>query len=158
MGYVLGRYGILQWMEASLLMVTRTSKISYLILLLTAAIAISLLYLFVFPLYQQYFPKCMFHEFTGLYCPGCGSQRAFSALLHGDVLTALHDNLLAIFLAPFLVYTAVIFIINLFKERKIYTKVFNSFLSPRLILVLVIVFFIVRNISVYPFLILAPLN
>lgn len=25
---------------------------------------------------------CLFHEFTGLYCPGCGSGRALEAVLH----------------------------------------------------------------------------
>jgi hypothetical protein len=145
-------------MEKSLLVITRTSKIFYPFLLLTAGIVIPLLYFFVFPLYQQYFPKCLFHEVTGLYCPGCGSQRAFVALLNEDIVTALHDNALATLLLPFLLYVAAMFFLNTFREKRIYTKVFNSFLSPRFILILVIVFFILRNISVYPFTILAPVN
>ena len=27
--------------------------------------------------------RCLFHELTGLYCPGCGGTRAVWALLHG---------------------------------------------------------------------------
>lgn len=139
-------------------MITRTSKIFHLFILLTAAIVISLLYFFTFPLYQQYFPKCLFHEFTGLYCPGCGSQRAFVALLNGNIGTALHNNLLAMLLLPFLLYVAGIFLINTFSRKRIHTGVFNSVLSPKFILVLVIIFFIIRNIPVYPFNILAPVN
>ena len=41
-------------------------------------------------------PKCLFHEWTGLYCPGCGGTRALYALLHGDLKTSLHENLLLI--------------------------------------------------------------
>ena len=45
---------------------------------------------------SKWLPKCMFYRWTGLYCPGCGATRAFSALLHGDLKTSLHDNLLLI--------------------------------------------------------------
>ncbi len=48
------------------------------------------------------FPRCPFHWLTGLYCPGCGSQRAFHALLHGRVGQAAGLNLLAVAYAPVL--------------------------------------------------------
>ena len=47
-----------------------------------------------------FFPACRFHQLTGLDCPGCGSQRALHALLHGQILTALHDNLLLVLSLP----------------------------------------------------------
>lgn len=31
-------------------------------------------------------PPCLFHTFTGLYCPGCGGTRAVLALLKGRLL------------------------------------------------------------------------
>ena len=37
-------------------------------------------------------PVCMFRWATGWSCPGCGSQRALDALLHGDVAQAVTFN------------------------------------------------------------------
>ena len=35
---------------------------------------------------------CPFHALTGFYCPGCGGTRSMTALLHGHLLLALHEN------------------------------------------------------------------
>ena len=39
---------------------------------------------FVDPAMQSFLPPCLFHAFTGLYCPGCGATRALHRLVHGD--------------------------------------------------------------------------
>jgi hypothetical protein len=41
------------------------------------------------------FPGCVFHQATGLWCPGCGMTRATHHLLHADVMAALGSNLFA---------------------------------------------------------------
>lgn len=46
------------------------------------------------PSASHFFPRCMFHQLTGLQCPGCGGTRALHALLHGDLRTALRYNAL----------------------------------------------------------------
>ena len=56
---------------------------------------VALLYLFD-PRQHGFYPRCMLHELTGWHCAGCGSLRATHALLHGDVLTALHCNVLLV--------------------------------------------------------------
>ena len=38
------------------------------------------------------FPRCAFKAITGWDCPGCGSQRALHALLHGHVAEAWRAN------------------------------------------------------------------
>jgi hypothetical protein len=37
-------------------------------------------------------PPCPWHTWTGWPCPGCGTTRALSSLLHADVLSALAFN------------------------------------------------------------------
>jgi hypothetical protein len=45
-------------------------------------------------------PLCPLHAATGLWCPLCGATRATHALLHGDLVTALHDNALYVLGLP----------------------------------------------------------
>ncbi|MDF7814257.1 DUF2752 domain-containing protein [Hymenobacter sp. YC55] len=52
---------------------------------------------------QYPFPRCLVHTLTGLHCPGCGTQRAVHALLHGRVGQAIGFNLLAALATPVLV-------------------------------------------------------
>ena len=51
-----------------------------------------LLYYYVDPEVPWLMPKCMFHEFTGYRCPGCGLQRALVSALHGDFAAAIRYN------------------------------------------------------------------
>jgi hypothetical protein len=117
-----------------------------------AAGAILLLYFFVEPK-NGILPKCIFHEITGLYCPGCGVQRSLHALLHGHILTAMNYNLLFILLLPLIIF----FIFNFIRDKKysqssfIYRSGFSLTLA-----VIVICFWIFRNIPIAPFSWLAP--
>jgi hypothetical protein len=40
----------------------------------------------------SHFPACIFHQTTGLWCPGCGLTRGVHHLLRGDVISALGSN------------------------------------------------------------------
>lgn len=46
---------------------------------------------------------CLFHELTGLYCPGCGGTRSVLALLHGHLLLSIRLN-------PIVMYVTVLYI------------------------------------------------
>ncbi len=45
-------------------------------------------------------PKCLFRLISGYDCPGCGSQRALHALLHGRLAEAWGFNPYVFFAAP----------------------------------------------------------
>ena len=73
--------------------------------IILAAIAIVIAVLFaLFPerFAMLRFP-CVFHEITGLYCPGCGGTRAVKALLGGHIITSFVYN-------PIVLYGAVMYI------------------------------------------------
>ncbi len=77
-------------------------------LLIIAAWALALLglltfYKFVSPeLAPTYFPKCPFRQYTGLQCPGCGSQRALHHLLNLRIGAAFALNPLLVLSIPYL--------------------------------------------------------
>ena len=101
------------------------------------------------------FPKCVFYSETGLYCPGCGSQRAIHQILNGNILTGLSHNFLIILLVLVLAYDAVVISINS-TLKKSYKNSLHKSTTTYVILVLVILFWVFRNIDLYPFSILAP--
>ncbi|MGV9555988.1 DUF2752 domain-containing protein [Streptomyces sp. NPDC003401] len=43
-----------------------------------------------------HYPVCPLLRVTGLYCPGCGGLRSAHAFAHGDLVTALHANAMAV--------------------------------------------------------------
>lgn len=43
-----------------------------------------------------HYPACPLLQYTGIYCPGCGGLRSAHAVVHGDFLTALQDNAMAV--------------------------------------------------------------
>lgn len=47
-------------------------------------------------------PPCLFHKWTGYYCPGCGGTRAVKALLRGEVIRSF-------FYHPVVLYGAVLY-------------------------------------------------
>jgi Protein of unknown function (DUF2752) len=121
-----------------------------------AVITLSLLYFFYPATNTSFHPKCIFHELTGLYCPGCGSQRAASSLLHGNILQAIDYNILFVLALPFVLYSAYIFSWNAFSRQKKQQLIFHSPVFVKTILIVVILFGILRNLPLAPFNWLAP--
>jgi hypothetical protein len=61
---------------------------------------------------QFFFPRCTFHEWTGLQCPGCGGLRATHELLHGHLAEAWRLNALFVTSLPLVAWTAVALLIE----------------------------------------------
>ncbi len=121
-------------------------------ILLVAAGALLLLYFFVEPK-NGILPKCFFHELTGLYCPGCGVQRSFHALLNGHVLIAIDYNLLFILFLPLIIFFILAF--SLGRKHPATSFIYKPVFSFTVVIV-VVSFWVLRNIPVTPFSWLAP--
>lgn len=110
---------------------------------------------FLNPAHSNWYPPCIFHKLTGLYCPGCGTLRALHQLLHGHFLAALDYNSLMVLLLPFLLYSFFSYGMLIIRGRAL-SRIFIPALWIRILLVAIIVFWILRNIPIYPFTWLAP--
>lgn len=101
--------------------------------------------------------QCTIYKFTGLDCPGCGGQRSLHFLLHGNIVQALHYNILFIIGLPFLAYFYYIAIRVYILNQREYLKSFVfSKKFAYIFLAVLLVFFILRNIPIPPFTYLSP--
>lgn len=107
------------------------------------AVGASAMVFFFNPNTHGFYPVCMFHELTGLNCPGCGGTRALYALLHGHFLTATRDNAL---------FILTLAIAAIWCARFVFLKIQNQpaklNVPPKVLwafLILAVVFTVVRN-------------
>ena len=87
---------------------------------------------------------CIFHELTGLYCPGCGGTRALKALLRGDVVLSFLYHPLVLYC----VFVAAIFFVSYMIYWKTKKPQFHLYLDNNWIyggLIILIVNFLVKN-------------
>lgn len=123
--------------------------------LLIGFTGLAVLFFLLDPAKHELFPRCVFNSITGYYCPGCGSQRAIHSLLHLDFVGVVSYNFLFIpaFLLIFYHYLHPVF--NRLFGLKL-PNVFYFSSTPWIIFGVVVLFWILRNIPVYPFSVLAP--
>ena len=128
-----------------------------LLLVLGVAVGIPLGFgvLYYFPPGESsFYPRCLFHMFTGLHCPGCGLTRCFHALAHGDLLQALAYNALFFFmLIPlgWLGWQQV----RAWRNQAVQPRPMPAWVI-RILVWIVVVFGILRNVKFFPFTLLAP--
>lgn len=118
-------------------------------------LTLGIFYFIINPNTFAYAPKCPFHTLTGFHCPGCGSQRALHEILHGNIWTGLQHNFLILLAVLIVGYQ---FYINFINTRKKQTQknLLQHSAAKWLILALVLGFWILRNIPLEAFQILAP--
>ena len=116
----------------------------------------ALFVLFVFnPAGSSFYPPCPFHKLTGLYCPGCGSLRAMHQLLHGNLPAAFSLNPLMVLSLPFLGYWFISYNVPGVRKRTQKSVIIPAF-GIWLILLIILLFWILRNTGAYHFTLLAP--
>ena len=120
-------------------------KRSYKILIIfMAVLVLGTVYLIFDPAETFWMPKCPIHTLTGLDCPGCGSQRAFHSLLHGDLAGAARANALLLLFIPLIAVMGVGEI-----NRKRWPRFYRFMVSPPMVyglLAVMVIWTIVRNI------------
>ena len=101
---------------------------------MTGGVLVGLLVVFIFK------PRCLFLRFIGIPCPGCGLTRAFREIFNGKFLSAFKYNILSIFIFIFLLFSLVLFIIDIIKKTNYlekYLLVFKKYYLLVLIFVLI---------------------
>ena len=117
-------------------------NIKFLVLL-----GIGILYFILGKLTGVYIP-CVFHEVTGLYCPGCGVSRMIISLCHLNFEKAYFCNQLLFISTPIFLFLIIdTFISNIKNVKALYNRIPNWFYYGYV--VLLILFMIIRNIFPY---------
>ena len=115
-----------------------------------AALGAGTVVFFFNPATHGFYPVCVFHQLTGLNCPGCGGTRSFYALLHGNLALALKDN------APFVVVLAAAVARGIwFAAKKIRRQPVGNFVPVGVLwaaLAIAAVFTVLRNLPAFAFL------
>jgi len=136
-------------------MVISKLKLSIIIIGVLVFLGILALYVFWDPYGTNIFPKCPVYSVTGIYCPGCGSQRAAHQILNGNIIEGIRHNYLIALLGLVLSYQAFMFIMNNVLDKEITNLLHKSKVTFG-ILIAVLLFWILRNINLFPFTELAP--
>lgn len=112
----------------------------------------------LYPPDRYLYLPCLFHLTTGLHCPGCGSTRAVSSFISGDIALGFKNNLLIILWGPYLLYRFVLSLHSWIdgKQRIAWSPPKYSII---IFLFITIAYTILRNLPFEPFRTLfAPMN
>jgi len=118
-------------------------------------LGVILVYVFINPSEVDFLPKCPFYITTGFYCAGCGSQRATHQLLNLNILGVLQQNVFYLFVLLLALYHFIITFMNIKFNKSIYNYIYHP-KTPIILLIVVLLFWILRNVPIYPFYLLAP--
>ena len=99
---------------------------------------------------------CPSYLLLHIYCPGCGSGRAAYSLIHGHLADAFKYNPFFVTVLPFIMYYILYaYLKYVFGVKRL--PMFNPGKKTILtVIVILLAFFVFRNIPVYPFTLLAP--
>jgi len=110
------------------------------LILITFFLIIILLYYLNIPI------PCIFHEITGLKCPGCGITRMFVSILHLNFIDAFYYNPLCFIYLILTIIYLIYYSICIFKKKtpkKINQKIWI------ILLIITVLFGIIRNIPIF---------
>jgi hypothetical protein len=105
---------------------------------------------------MSWYPGCLLYKATGLHCPGCGMTRAAYATLHGDFPRAFRMNPVGMVLLPVGMMALAFEGVGWVRDRPPPFRLNPGAKGAWALAWLVIAFWILRNIPVWPFTLLAP--
>lgn len=89
---------------------------------------------------------CIFTQFTGIYCPGCGLTRAFNEIIHFNFVKAFYFNILSIPLFIFFIILIINLLIDIIKNRyNFIPKLINFFAKYYLIIIILLILSFIYN-------------
>jgi hypothetical protein len=125
---------------------SRGAELCKLLALLASPLIVSLFLRFAPEGARPFYPRCFLNAATGLYCPGCGTLRALTALGELDFRTAfLYNPFLFLMAAPLAAYMCVIFLLRAVTGRRI-PSILSSYRAALPAAVIIIAVFAARNI------------
>lgn len=101
-------------------------------------------------------PPCLFHRLTGLHCPSCGMTRAMWAGLNGNFAQAFRFNPLLVILLPLAALALLVEILGWVRGRPVPFRLHLGLKSGGIVVAIIGLFWILRNVPVWPFTLLAP--
>jgi len=115
------------------------------IIIAVICVAAIILYYFFNPAACTWMPHCPVKQLTGYDCPSCGSQRAFHALLHGNLTDAVMYNPFLVISLPYFICVVLGYMKNGF--GRMMKQIFHSKVSITVYIVLFFAWWIIRNIA-----------
>lgn len=111
-------------------------------------LSILILFLFIIAIFPV---NCIFKQFTGIYCPGCGMTRAFYEILHLNLFSAIYFNILSIPLFAFIIILIINVSLDIIKDKYTFIPKLMSFFSKYYLvfIILLIISFIYNNIKTF---------
>ena len=111
----------------------------------TIIILIIIVICILFSIFFHPFIPCIFHEITGLHCPGCGLTRMIISIVKLDFYQAFRYNPLLFILFPFAFTLIINYIYSVIQKKEPLYKRINNKVWITVIIILVI-YGILRNI------------
>jgi len=128
-----------------------SKKLLKIALLLILFGGLFIIYYFNNPTEGSIFLSCPFKLVSGYNCPGCGSQRAIHQLLHGNIEAAFRLNPLMLLSLPLIIYGLGTKIRNFIFGTSSRVQLFYSNIFIYTYFSIAIIYWVIRNLSFYPF-------
>lgn len=87
---------------------------------------------------------CLFHEITGLLCPGCGITRMILSILHLDFKSAFQYNPVIFVFSPVIIYFIIRLYVSWLKSKSYKLSLFEN-IVVYIMLIVLLIFGIIRN-------------